>query len=303
MEYLRLKFPNTEQASIISYEYDRTFKKAKEADILDNNKMLQKLRQEGIFTLEMQTELDNLEENPVLKYPKLRIFENKELENKFIEKSMIEIMTGERIVRKDDMIIDYKSEEHSQASKEMKRHLELSSIKNNYMKYTCEGLANIARVNKLVFYCVRDENNNQLWNSYKEFTHQNNKMWTTLLASKIIEFTNGLSSTVLRKISRSPSWRTRWISATKTSAPIFEGPISTWDTNKIYLCFWSNLLDSILSSYEPPEQFIMENDELLDRWLESKRNESTGASGKVDESKDGIRSIFSGNRVNPVKRK
>jgi hypothetical protein len=68
-------------------------------------------------------------------------------------------------------------------------------------------------------------------------------------------------------------WRARWKASTKTGSPLFEGPTVDWNINQVALVFWSNFYDNIFEHPERPEQRIIENDDLLDRWVEQKGKE------------------------------
>jgi len=63
-------------------------------------------------------------------------------------------------------------------------------------------------------------------------------------------------------------WRARWRASTKTSSPLFEGVTTDWNINQVALVFWSNFYDNIYEHPERPEQKIIDNDDLLDKWVE-----------------------------------
>jgi len=81
-----------------------------------------------------------------------------------------------------------------------------------------------------------------------------------------------------------------WRIAKETNAPIFEGLVSEWDMNKLSLCYWLQLYDSVSEAYKRPPQEIVDDDELLDRWLEEQGDEDRrerqkewrSGSGKMD---------------------
>lgn len=63
-------------------------------------------------------------------------------------------------------------------------------------------------------------------------------------------------------------WRARWRASTKTGSPLFDGPVMDWNINQVALVFWSNFYDSIYEHPERPTQKIIDNDDLLDKWVE-----------------------------------
>jgi hypothetical protein len=68
-------------------------------------------------------------------------------------------------------------------------------------------------------------------------------------------------------------WRARWKAATKTGSPLFDGPTVDWNINQVGLVFWSTFYDNIFEHPERPDQRTIENDDLLDRWVEQKGKE------------------------------
>lgn len=68
-------------------------------------------------------------------------------------------------------------------------------------------------------------------------------------------------------------WRARWRAATKTGSPLFEGVATDWNINQVALSFWSNFYDGIFEHPERPDMSVINNDDLLDRWVEKKSKE------------------------------
>lgn len=68
-------------------------------------------------------------------------------------------------------------------------------------------------------------------------------------------------------------WRARWKAATKTGSPLFDGPTIDWNISQVTLVFWSTTYDNIFEHPEKPDQRTIENDDLLDRWMEQKSKE------------------------------
>jgi hypothetical protein len=68
-------------------------------------------------------------------------------------------------------------------------------------------------------------------------------------------------------------WRARWRASTKTGSPLFEGSTTDWNINQVALVHWSSFYDSIFEHHERPEQRIIENDDLLDKWVDEKGKE------------------------------
>ncbi len=297
MKKVKFRFPtireNAESASI----YEDTLRAMRELGIITKAQMVSRLRQAGIFTSEMQTQLDNIEGGDIFKYPPIKSFESKDEDNRFIEKCLVEIISGERSLTITQL------NEPSESFKEYDEYRRLSSIKASYMQYTAEGLAEKKRLDYLISRCTFNADTDKpLWDNIENFYNFDKSLFISILSGKFLEFIGGFNQTLVRKISRHPIWRTKWLSATKLGSPIFSGNVSEWDVNKTYLCYWSNFLDNVYSSMEPPEDFIVKNDKLIDGWLEAKHRESKSGN-RIDSSPgtDTTRAIFRPN-INPIKK-
>jgi hypothetical protein len=88
-------------------------------------------------------------------------------------------------------------------------------------------------------------------------------------------------------------WRARWKASTKTGSPLFEGPTVDWNINQVALVFWSNFYDSIFEHHERPSQKVIDNDDLLDRWVEQKGKEAEDRAKKnVNKDRFGKMSAY-----------
>lgn len=64
-----------------------------------------------------------------------------------------------------------------------------------------------------------------------------------------------------------------WRSSKATGEPPFPGNPSSWDINKLRLVYWSNFYDSVYNSINRPPQWVIDDDELLDKWVEEQSKE------------------------------
>lgn len=297
MREIVFRFPNLEENLRSNSIYEEVYEKCIKAGIITKNKIMVYLSKYEILTPDMQKQMDNIEGGDFFKYPSIPNFEDKTDENRFIEKAVVEVITGERKIQVTDLL---KSEEDERSKiPEYQEYRVLSSAKSTHMRHTAEALADQARMQYLMWTCSYDaETKNRIWESFEQFKKSRNKLLILALTSKFTDFVAGLNQTIIRKISRHALWRTKWISATKTGAPIFRGYVAEWDTNKSFLCYWSNFLDNIYSSVEPPEEFIVNDDRLLDAWVEAKfREHKKGTSSNSNE--EGVRAVFK-TKVNPI---
>ena len=292
---IKIIFPSNSDLVEINNAYIKSYDRFRSyglltADELDSFLVRNKMIEEDILD-----GLNKLEGMSALKYRKIKGFATENLELKYIENQILKIMLGYKYVGEQDPSIIDRTPEDDQ-------YFSLISLKNKYIKLTCDALADQERKLLLVYYCcVNSKTGKRLWKSLNDFFKDRNNSYIKLLISETNSFLSGIGTSILRRIARHPAWRTRWISATKTGAVLFSGNISDWDVNKTMLCYWSNFYDNIYAEYERPEDFIIKDDEMLDNWLENQVRDS-GQSNSSDPSKDTVRGIFRPN-VAPVKRK
>lgn len=68
-------------------------------------------------------------------------------------------------------------------------------------------------------------------------------------------------------------WRARYKASVKTGSPLFDGPTIDWNINQVALVFWSSFYDNIFEHPDRPDTKTIDNDDLLDRWVEQKGKE------------------------------
>jgi hypothetical protein len=83
---------------------------------------------------------------------------------------------------------------------------------------------------------------------------------------------------VLREIARGQGevgaeWRARWKASKETGTPLFHGIVADWNPSQVALSYWFSFYDSIYEHPERPPQKIINNDDLLDKWVEDKTKE------------------------------
>ncbi len=254
----------------------------------------------GLFLDQDRDELDDLQDDPMFKYQPIGDFKDEADKNRFLEKCMLEIILGYRIIRADEISYSRASTPNGMA---YSRYAELNAKKIGVIKHSREHYAEQARAEKLAYYSsFNGDTKKPIWSSWEEFLEEKKLVQARTVELRCMEFLGGFNSSTLRALARHPMWRSKWISATKTGASIFKGHITEWNTNQALLAYWSNFYDSIYTAHEPPENFIIEKDNLLDSWLASKSSENKNGN-KVDENEDGVRAFFANTKVNKVKRK
>ncbi len=78
---------------------------------------------------------------------------------------------------------------------------------------------------------------------------------------------NILSEKDVRKIARNGEWRYRW-NASKGGESLFGSAVAEWSELQDAVVFWSSYYDSVFSCAERPSAIVIENDEMLDLWVE-----------------------------------
>jgi hypothetical protein len=79
---------------------------------------------------------------------------------------------------------------------------------------------------------------------------------------------------VLRELAKRPEIKLTWVAAKGSGVSMFGGSVSEWNTLQKRLVYWLSLYDGVEGAYERPPSRVIENNSLLDRWLEAKSKEA-----------------------------
>lgn len=95
----------------------------------------------------------------------------------------------------------------------------------------------------------------------------------------------------LREIARGQGevgaeWRARWKASRDTGTSLFSGVVADWNPSQVALAYWFSFYDSIYEHHERPPMKIINNDDLLDKWVEDKTRE-VESRAKKENSKYG----------------
>lgn len=300
MNTIVFRFPNIEDAYKASQIYEDRLEALLEDGVPESQVVFKLADDYALFPKTDVARLEELQSYPMFKYPLLPEFKTDTQQYKFLEKCLVETIIGERRLKLEDL---FYSETIPPRDIEYPEYVELNSRKASVLRHTAENYAEQEKADYLTYRCsFNGDTGKRVWSSYRAYKQEKNVLLTKLVQLRCMEFLGGHNSTILRRLARHPMWRSKWISATKTGAPIFRGVITEWNINQTLLSYWSNFYDSIYASYEPPENFIVDRDDLLDAWLESKETESKRNSTK--ETDDGeFRATFTKHKVLPVKKR
>ncbi len=289
-----------EDILLASEAYEDAIDEAQAFGLLSSEELLKIAEKHGLFSTQERAEYEELESHPMFRYSPFGEFPNDALKNRFLERTLSEIILGFRVIRVDDI---FYSHDIKPNQIEYMRFTELNAKKSYVIKHSIEHYAEQKRADIFTYFCCYNpDTDKRVWSSFEAFKKEQNLNVTKLVQLRCLEFLGGFNSTILRFLARHGMWRSKWVSATKTGSPIFKGTITEWSINQTLLSYWSNFYDSIYSASEPPEDFIIAKDELLDKWLENKNSEMKRKQSET-ESGDTFKAHFTTHQVMPIKKR
>jgi hypothetical protein len=96
---------------------------------------------------------------------------------------------------------------------------------------------------------------------------------------------NILTPSIIRSVAKSTLWINKW-QALKANGVVFPFGYNISDSQQLLL-MWSNFYDSIGESAEPPESFVIKDDDMLDGWLliqKAKRKDKEDPEGLISKN-------------------
>jgi len=142
-----------------------------------------------------------------------------------------------------------------------KNYLKLVSKKTSLHSVTCEGAADLARVNWLISKTTKFEDGADYdWSQ------------ASLLDTVSFWQYNQISVPLLRQIARSDLWKGMWSGGKGTE--IFGVPFTRISQNQARLCMFSKMYDSVYEHPESPKEVIIQDDVCLDGWFIFQRRKS-----------------------------
>lgn len=94
----------------------------------------------------------------------------------------------------------------------------------------------------------------------------------TIIIDCIIKERYG-NTDVIREVSKHSKVRALWSLSKSANVPLFDGRPIEWNPIRRRLVYWLSFYTGIEGAYDRPPTRIVENDELLDKWLETKSQE------------------------------
>jgi len=261
---LKIKYPTPEQwlrgIEIYKQEYDLAI-------------------QDGIRTYnELQKDFIN----------RYNIFTTEDVEE--VERLNTEIKQLKRELRRIKIPILFRKKKDEIFEKE-KIYYKVLLKKMKYYGETAEGFAENARNIYFAAVCTYriDENLQEqglLFKSYEDIKKSCSLEFVKFLAANINSLILGYSHEILRAMARHSYVRVQWricrktginffgfpVEIAKNAGSLFQNPVIYWTQEQINLCSWLLYYDDVIESYGPPE-WLLNDDEKLDRWVEQKVKE------------------------------
>ena len=153
---------------------------------------------------------------------------------------------------------------------------QLSEAKHKYFATTCEGIASAARAAFIV------ENNTFCNGQRYDFS----EISVEGVSSEATAF-HDIEDSIIRYLARSEPWRTIWATRTNTSSPLFlNEPNIDLTLNQKSLLAWSQMYDNVYESMDCPDQYVIDDDDLLDGWFiqQAKKREKDKAQQDLEGS-------------------
>jgi len=116
-----------------------------------------------------------------------------------------------------------------------------------------------------------------------------------LILAKFLDYLAGHTTEEIRYIARNNLWRVNYVSATKANMPLFPCSIVDLSPDQLNLVWWSSYYQSIYEMLpdDQPEDWVIEDDQLLDKHMEDlHRERSKDSQTRRAEKKYGTRTAM-----------
>jgi len=170
----------------------------------------------------------------------------------------------------------------------------LAQIRDKHERYyyhTAEAKAEQEKTIYLIRLGVLNFDEKPFWSSLSEFKNDKRQQAQAILIREYLDFARGYDTKTLRFIARNREWRIYWKACIKTSTPLFDGPVTSWDINKLLLTYWSDFYESIMTHPNAPSDEIINNDITCDQWVEDQMRQVQG------QAEDGVVKRHEGGKV------
>ncbi len=137
------------------------------------------------------------------------------------------------------------------------------------LRHSAEGCGESHKVDYLTFACTMGDEflNKPIWEEWEEYKACTRTQLLLDSREAYLRASRGLPSKIIRALARTNEWRARWKAAKDAGVSPFSGIQSMWDRNKVHLAYWSDFYDSVYSHPERPHADVIQNDDLLQEWI------------------------------------
>lgn len=247
---LKIQPITLEEELQVQETYMLAYRKAKQDGFLENDEILQNLRDRGVWTTQDDEKEKGLEKD--IERLKVELFQNK---------------------NKSDWVQQIKK--YLSAGK--KQLNELLERKHQYFENSCEGLSQVEKIKKLIeLSCYKEDNT-----AYVKYD------FADIPIDYIIKLYGYqlLSETTVRELARSEPWRSTWILKDSNAYELFANKGKQLTQDQRSLLIWSKMYDNVQESIDAPSDDVIEDDDMLDGWFILQRKKRDQEKAKSDIEK------------------
>jgi len=233
--------------------YNNTFDRCLSVGVITEDKMVEKMISENLWSIKEQEHLDAIPEK--------------------VEDAKVNLYLAYKNFRSRDPM----RKTLNQLNKE---HIELTQKRGILFDQTCEGLSNLCKSRYLICSNTFCENGEKFFSDY---ANENNGIVAGVVLDYISQYINDRE---IRELSKQEIWKSFW-GPGKAEAGVFNKPSIELTSHQRSLITWSKIYDSVAASSDAPSEAIVEDNDLFDGWLiYQNRKAEKDKSNKLD-SKQG----------------
>ena len=243
---LKIVPPTLEQDLEIQETYLEAYRQAEKDGFLTHEDMLESMKERGLWSDEEEEKIKGLEKD--IDRLKVELFQNRNNEH-MIARIRLYLEAGKKQL----------NDQYSKKSL-------------NY-ENTCEGIAQVKRVSKLIsLTCLRQDTGEPY-----DFEEIPIEYVMKLYGVQV------LSEKSSREIARKEPWRSSW--TLRESYELFENK-KQLNVDQRNLIVWSKMYDSVQESMDCPSDDVVDDDDMLDGWfiLQKKKRDQEKVNSEIQQS-------------------
>lgn len=240
------------------------------------DKVLEKLNYDGVLSKEQA----------------LLILKEKKIWSEEKEEDIKKAQDNIKILKKKLPALEFRSTEKRQilaTIEKTEQYLsKLITAKNSLLTQSAEYISSIEKYKKLIF-LLTFKNGKRLWEDWNFYNKIQDDKFINFIMNKVYLNTD-VDEKAIRLIARTEPWRSIWISSCKVGN-LFSVPMSNMTDYQKAVVSWSLIYDSVYESMDSPPQETIDNDILLDTWLEQqseKRNSSKNNKSSINSKHEEV---------------